>query len=186
LIVLGSVELFKNHSWAALGLGASIGAIGLISIGYNTDDSLVYLVPMLPLAICLLADGIGTLDRWAIPAWVGLIVPILLLVVNWQAIALSDNHLTVDWIRDTVRAIPDNAVVLTTHDRHTFGLWYALEAQSLRSDIVVIDARLWEQTFYRRYLASSMGMNVRRLDSVVDLAGARPICNVDITGVQCP
>jgi len=185
LTVLGTGRSFENHTSATGGIWASVAVVALISIGYNTADSLVYLVPILPLVMLLFAYGVGALNRWAIPAWVGLIVPILLLVTNWQALDLSNDGLAVDWVRDTLGAFPNRAAALTRSDRHTFGLWYATEALGERSDIVVIDLRLWHQMPYRRYLASTTGMSLRRLDDMGDLTPHRPLCEVKTKGTQC-
>jgi hypothetical protein len=186
LVVLGADRLLKSQRVEMVGLSITLGVVGLFSIGYNTDDSLVYLVPGLSLVMIVLAEGVRSLDRWAIPSWIGLIVPILLLATNWQALDLSGDREAVDWIHHTLSALPHRAVVVTQDDRHTFGLWYATDVRALRSDILVVDRRLWHQVSYRRYLASSLDVGVWNLHTPGDLALDRPLCEVGTTGVQCP
>lgn len=186
LIALGSARLFERRRLETVGLWASVGVVGLFSIGYNTDDSLVYLVPVLPLVMIVLAYGVGSLRRWTIPPWLGLIVPVLLLVVNWQTIDISEDWEAVDWVRDTLRELPDYALAVTENDRHTFGLWYGTEARTWRPDVLVVDRWLWEYGAYRRYLASLVDIDWQDLGTVEDLVGERPHCEIGSTGVQCP
>jgi hypothetical protein len=186
LVVLGADRLLKSQRAEMIGLSMTLGVVGLFSIGYNTDDSLVYLVPGLSLVVILLVEGIRSLERWKIPPWVGLIVPVLLLATNWQALDLSRDREAVDWIHHTLSALPHRAVAVTQDDRHTFGLWYATEVRAQRSDILVVDRRLWHQVSYRRYLASSLDVGVWNLHTPEDLALDRPLCEVGTSGVQCP
>lgn len=133
------------------------------AIGYNTADSLVYLVPALPLAAIWLLPGLDQAQCW-LEQRAGRTFGLALLVLPlsqalWWGPQLTLRHdrTAIAWAQTTLTAAPSNAVLITAQDGHTFALWYAQAAWGQRTDVVVVDRDLWAQPAYRRLLAEPLG-----------------------------
>ncbi|HOU12354.1 MAG TPA: DUF2723 domain-containing protein [Anaerolineae bacterium] len=184
LIVLGGWLGWRERRWEVLGLAAAGGLLSLFAIGYATPDSLVYMLPLLPLAVPLLARGLRWLVDKGLPAWATLLLPLILLVGNWQTVTLHRDDEAVMWYNQVLAATPADAVLITTQgDRYTFALWYAQEALGLRPDVLVIDRNLWWQESYRQYVFARSGVKVAAPE---DYAAGRPLCRIMGEGVACP
>jgi len=184
LVLLGGWLRWRERRAEALGLAAAGGLLSLFAIGYATPDSLVYLLPLLPLAVPLLAAGLRELVDRGAPAWAALVLPLALLAWNWQAVDLRRDDEAVLWYNRVLAATPADAVVITTQgDPYTFALWYAQEAVGMRPDVLVIDRNLWWQESYRQFLFEQTG---REVAAPEDYAVGRPLCRIVEEGVACP
>jgi hypothetical protein len=174
-----------GHTWSAnrqqmLGGAISFALATLYAIGYNAPDSWVYLVAYLPLVALSVGDGIKWLvdQPWltsAARSAVGLVIPLLLVALNWQSVTLSHDAQVMAWISGTLSALPADAVVLTDQDRHTFALWYATEAVAFRPDVTVVDQRLLGYAAYDAFLDAVLDGGVRGLTLA---SGGRPLCRI--------
>ncbi len=133
------------------------------AIGYNTADSLVYLVPALPLAALWLLPGLDQARTW-LASRLGRVSKLALLVLPlgqalvWgPSLTLRHAQTATVWAQATLAAAPARAVLITAQDGHTFALWYAQAAENQRPDVVIVDRDLWAQSAYRRLLAASLG-----------------------------
>lgn len=139
------------------------GAISLYALGYDTADSLVYLVPALPLMALWLGNGLeqvaGWLSRYA-PRAAGLLLllPVLQAGLFWQGVDLRGDRRAVVWAEGTLYQAPREAVVLTDRDGYTFALWYLQGALGRRPDVIVLDVDLWAQPHYRRMSCVRLGL----------------------------
>ena len=180
----------RQSRWEVVGLVAAGGLLSLFAIGYATPDSLVYLLPLLPLLVPLLGAGLRWLVDRGLPAWATLILPLVLLAWNWQAMDLRRDNQAVLWYNRVLAATPADAVLITTQgDAYTFALWYAQEGLGLRPDVLVIDGNLWWQESYRQFLFTQTDREVA-VDAHVsrpeDFAVGWPLCRIVEEGVACP
>jgi hypothetical protein len=174
----------RNLRWEVIGLAAAGGLLSLFAIGYGTTDSLMYLLPLLPLLVPLLGVGLRYLVDKGLPAWATLVLPLVLLVWNWQAVDLRRDDEAVLWYNRVLAETPADAVLVTTQgDPYTFALWYAQEALALRPDVLVIDRNLWWQESYQQYMFEQTGREVAMPE---DYAVGRPLCRIVEEGVACP
>jgi hypothetical protein len=131
------------------------------SVGYDTADSYVYLIPAFIISAFWLGQGLaerlhGRLDlRWGLVAGLCLtcIGPLSALAVNYGAM---DVHRDVDartFGREVLAAAPQGAILLSAQDAHTFTLWYFQRVLGRRSDVAVVDTGLLGYDWYRADLA---------------------------------
>jgi hypothetical protein len=153
--------------------------VSVYALGYNTTDSQVYLAPFLPLLALWLGDGVASLTVYRIPVALWLLLPALLLVVNWGAMDLSSDRTPRRWAEERLVEAPPKAVLVTSRDAHTFTLWYAQAGLGLRPDVVVVDRDLWAWPSYRAFL---------RRTGWTDIAGpeAPGACEVTADALHCP
>ncbi|MGC9396102.1 MAG: protein O-mannosyl-transferase family [Anaerolineae bacterium] len=184
LVLFGGWLGWRKRRWEVVGLAVAGGLLSLFAISYSTPDSLMYLLPLLPLSIPLLGVGLHWLVDKGLPAWVTLVLPVVLLAWNWQAVDLHRDNEAVLWYNQVLSEIPADAVLITTEgDPYTFALWYAQEALGLREDVLVIDRNLWWQESYRQFLFIRTGCEVAVPE---DYAVGRPLCRIVEEGVACP
>jgi hypothetical protein len=157
----------------------SLLLVSVYAIGYNTADSLVYLTALLPLLALWLSDGIASLTTRGIPVAVWLLLPALLLALNWGQVNLTGEDDPRRWAEAVLDEAPPAAVVVTSRDAHTFALWYAQAGLEVRPDVTVIDRDLWAQAAYRAFLRSNSS---RDLDS----PDVDEYCKVTEEGLACP
>ena len=161
--------------------GLSFVALNLYALGYNTADSVVYLVPAFVIGSLWLGMGIAYLfdrayewgtagfgqqrtlslddtgkskDHWLTPLMLIIVLasPAWTLSHNEATLDLSDDHSAERFGYAIINDAPLRAVLLTTTDRQTFALWYYQQVEGLRSDVVVVDEGLWGFDWYRASL----------------------------------
>jgi hypothetical protein len=159
---LGWVILWRELRAFAAVSGLAFGVFSLYAIGYDTADSLVYLVPALPLVALWLGVGLvqaaGWLDRrLRLGAKVLLLLPILQALLFWGQMDLRDDRTAMAWADGVLQQAPPQAIILTNQDRYTFTLWYVRDVLGQRSDVAVIDVDLWAQGSYRQIVADELG-----------------------------
>ncbi len=155
----------RGRLWAVAST-VTWGAISLYALGYDTTDSLVYLLPALPLMALWLGSGWEQIVGWLgphVPRAVGLLLLLLLPVLQAALFGpemdLHEDRRAVVWAEWTLRQAPQEAVVLTDQDGHTFALWYLQSALGQRPDVVVLDVDLWTQPHYRRMSCVRLGLS---------------------------
>lgn len=176
---VGGLRLWHSDRRQLLGFLLALGNVSLFAVGYNSADSWVYLVPFLPLGTVLLSEGMMWLEEQGMPSWVGLLIPLVLLMVNWRAMDLHGDQVAQSWLWSTLGALPENAVLLSEEDRYTFALWYGVDARHWRPDVTVIDLRLWGYEPYRAFLEATTGLHGTTIEA---LAGSRVLCKVVPSG----
>jgi len=185
LVVLGIVLLWKRARSTAAGLLMVFVLCSLYAIGYNTPDSLVYLVPVLPVLVLGLAEGLAWVSERVGFSWVGLVLPLFLLVWHWGSLDLSHDTAVAVWVDRTLAQTPGDAVLLTQGDRETFALWCAQSALNLRPDVLLVDRDLWQQKPYRDFIAGQTGQAVAVPEDFASTM-MRPLCMLDAEEVVCP
>jgi len=182
LIIVGIYQNWRLSRKTTIGLFLCVSIITLYAITYNSIDSFIYLVPILPLFTLFLGKGMDWLANKGIPRFAVLIIPIILVVYNWQSISLRMDHTAALWLERTLTEIPNGAVVLTDEDYHTFTLWYAQEVTGLREDVLVVDTRLWGFQPYYRFISNIIAWSPYDIKA---LGATRELCAIEDKGVVC-
>jgi len=169
----------KTKPWSIVGPLLALLLVSIYAVGYNTTDSLVYLTSFLPVIALWLSDGIATLAEHRIPPALWLLLPALLLALNWATIDLSNEQEPHHWAETILNAAPPDAVLVTSQDAHTFTLWYAQEGWGLRPDVVILDRDLWAHGHYRAFLEQRYSQEIAGPD-------ATGHCDVKKTTLHCP
>lgn len=158
---------------------ATAALYAVYAFGYDADDALVYLLPAL--AILCLLSGLP-LDRATL---LYLLLPLALLVLNFQEIDLSNHTEARSLAESPLREAPRDAIIVTTGDHTTFSLWYLQYVEGQRSDVTVVDGNLLAFDWYRARIARA-NPSLRGLERD-DLARfrqlnepLRPICELRI------
>lgn len=163
LLALGGWgRLGRADRGLALSSALAFGGFSLYAIGYHTADSLVYLVPALPVAAFWLGLGLSQVaDRLRArrPLALGLLwgLPLLQLVLFWSSVDVRDDRSALRWAEAVLAAAPPRAVLLTGRDAHTFTLWYVRDVLGVRPDVRIVDRDLLAHPPYRRFLGIEWG-----------------------------
>jgi hypothetical protein len=189
---LGWIYLWHELRAFSVVSALALGILSLYAIGYDTADSLVYLVPAIQLICLWLGIGIAQATGWLGQrrrggAIVVLLLPILQAFLSWGQVDLSDDRTATAWADNTLRQAPPQAIILTDQDSATFSLWYARDVLGQRPDVAVIDVDLWAQESYRQIIASELGFDT--IDGTLspeEMAGmgARPTIRATVDSDQ--
>ena len=71
-----------------------------------------------------------------------LFVPILMAAQGWEGHNRSGKTSALDWGKNYLSALPENAVIFTRGDNDTFPLWYVQEVEGYRTDVRVCNFML--------------------------------------------
>jgi hypothetical protein len=158
---LGWLRLWRERRLLAGASAVAFAAFSLYAIGYNTTDSLVYLVPALPLVGLWLGAGLAQAAAWIGKQLRGggraiLLLPLLQALLFWGQVDLSAERTAMEWAEQMLAEAPRQAILLTAQDTHTFTLWYVHDVLGERPDVVVVDQDLWAQEPYRRIVAGML------------------------------
>lgn len=149
------------------------------AFAYDANDALVTLLPALAI-LCLL---VGLALEEARSVYV--LLPLALLVLNFQEIDLSKHTETRSLTETSLREAPQDAIIVTKGDHTTFSLWYLQHVEGQRTDVVVIDGDLLAFDWYRSRVARAyptlQGMERDDLTALRQLnQGLRPWCALQI------
>ena len=143
-------------------MAAAFALCSAFAIGYNTADSYQYLLPAAVLAVFCSGVGLhrlaaelarrgGLAGPFARPlVWLAVASVLALGAVGYRTQDLSSNHTPLDFARATLVEAPEDAVLISQQDAHTFALWYYQQAEAIRPDVVVIDTGLLGEEWYNR------------------------------------
>jgi hypothetical protein len=132
--------------------------LGVYAFFYKPGDSQVYLIPVFLLLALWWAEGaryLIYLSERLRPIWqqavlvLVLLLPLGSLVLHWQTADLSDDWYARDFIHKALAGTEPNSLVVVRRDQPTFALWYAIYAEGLRPDIVVVNGRMLAFIWYR-------------------------------------
>jgi hypothetical protein len=143
-LILVSLFVIKQNErktmWALLCTAVFIIVIASL---YFPDDAIVNTLPALLLLSILLTPALHRLG------WVAYILPIVLLLLNFQANNLKDDYLIRKRAEDMLAHVPDQAIVETPGDPTIFTLWYIIYTEKQQSDIIPVDSNLFAFDWYR-------------------------------------
>ena len=131
---------------------------GLYAFFYATNDSYVYLTPLLvPLALAWgkgadslvqVAERFGVAWRRAVLVVI-LLLPFGSLAMHWQAADLSHDRTAHNYMQQVLDAAAPGALIVVQGDGPTFALWYGLYAERQRPDVAVVSGPLLVFPWYR-------------------------------------
>ena len=158
--MLGTAVLYLVYAW-----------------GYASSDAIVFILPALLLFSLLLAPGLQRLGRLA------LFLPLALLLLNYEAIDLSDDRVARPLTEPLLQAAPADAILLTPGDQMIFAFWYYQHVEKQRPDLILIDANLFAFDWYRARLQRRYpDLGSLDVDDLVGLRqtneGKRPFCMI--------
>jgi hypothetical protein len=182
IVVLGiTTRLLDRRQILALTATSLIYLI--YGIFYQTEDVIVNLLPIFILLSPLLAAGFSRIGAWS------LILPILLLLLNFQALNLHHDRSVRSLAETVLNSAPENAILLTPGDQSIFTLWYFHHVEGIREDLLLVDANLFAFDWYRERLNTFYpeltGLEKDNLEAFRKGNGQmRPICDVpaDLAG----
>jgi hypothetical protein len=161
LATLGIVRLVDRWRGWLIATGLSFIAFNLYAIGYDTADSVVYLVSAFVIVSIWLGIGSswlfrqmknwGRAGRWSVALMmiIAAVTPIWTMARNRAALDLSGDHEVQRFCRSVIHEAPPNAVLSSTTDRQTFALWYCQHVEGQRPDLAIVDEGLQEFEWYR-------------------------------------
>jgi len=163
LALWGWLRLLRERPALAIVTALVSGGFSLYALGYNTADSLIYLVPALPVMALWLGIGLQAIlsvSSFQRPAfrYLPFLIPLVQIAWGWQTLAVSRDDIAITWALETLHAAPSGAVLVTSQDAATFTLWYAQDVLRERSDVLIMDRDLWGQEPYRKFLAGGWGI----------------------------
>ena len=113
----------------------------LYALLYRTNDAIILTLPAVLLLTTLLPRS-----KWLLP------VPILLLLLNFNALTLHNAPSSRPQAVQILQTAPTNAILLTEGDHLIFDLWYYQQAEHIRPDLLLVDADLLAFDWYRARL----------------------------------
>jgi len=119
----------------------------LYAFAYNTPDAILYTLPVLLLMAMFLGLGLRPLRWW------GLLLPVCLLIFNFQAQDLRQAVMVRPSATALLTAAPPEALLISSDSGTTFALWYFHYVEAQRPDIVVVDSNLFAFDWHRRHLS---------------------------------
>jgi hypothetical protein len=139
--------------------GLSVALYVAFAVTYNTQDSILYLIPVWILSAGYLGIGLTGLlasqrDRFwrqAIGAIAGLGV-VAMLAGGWRTHDLSADRAGPEFAERVLASLPRHAILITPADAYTFALWYHEQVVGRRPDVSVVDARLIGYAWYEPML----------------------------------
>jgi len=160
---IGCLVLWRADRSHALALALMVVGSVIFAVGYNTTDSVRYLLTVWLIAALCIAAGIEAgwhaLSR-LVPAARGPEVALLAFAVltigpnmwRYPEFDLSGDDQVAQFSRRMLAPLPAGAIALSTTDRQTFALWYLTEVRRTRPDVIVVDRDLLAYDPYRHHL----------------------------------
>lgn len=147
------------------------------AFGYDSRDSLVFLLPALLLLSILLARPMHFHPALA------LFLPLILLLLNFSRLEPGRVPSARALAEPVLQQAPHGAILLTEGDESTFTLWYLQSVEHERPDLTIVDRHLLGFAWYRERLQEQDASLVAL--SRYDLAefrraNKRPICEVKL------
>lgn len=80
-------------------------------------------------------------------------VPTVMAVSGWEGHNRSDKTAALDWGKNYLKNLPENAIIFTRGDNDTFPLWYVQEVEGYRTDVRVCNYMLSSGYWYVHQMA---------------------------------
>ena len=187
--VLGVDVMAHRQRGFLLATGLSWLLYVAYSIGYNTTDSYVYLIPALVISAFWLGEGVAASASWLRGRRWGLVAsaclvgagPLSALVINFSGMNLRQDTAALDFGETVLTTAPEGAMLLSAQDAHTFTLWYFQHVLERRPDVVIVDTGLLGYDWYRVGLERVypelvvLGLDADQLNQAHPV---RPICEI--------
>lgn len=210
LVLLGLAFLWMRNKTVVIAYLASVSVFLLVIVGYfNTQMEMIFLTeefftPLYLLSAVLIGIGLFTLLAYAVHtarlperigakvyAVVGVLfftLPAALCAVNYFENDQHKNYIAIDYASNSLRSLPQNAVMFTWGDSGAFPLWYLQGVERMREDVDLphtphlvfnwyLDSipRLFQNSNLRKFDAASLGPESALRIAVSENLGTRPV-----------
>lgn len=197
LLAIGGASLTRRHAPAAFATGwVAISAL-IVSALYSSRDDEVFILPALAGVALWSAVGVYEVGRLASLSGSGArrlvaaVLPTLLIttaVIRGTELApeisMRDATHAAAFAHAALAQAETGGVLLTEDDRATFPLWHARYAPGGRTDVTIVDRRLWQFDWYRETLKRHAGIPTDAPPASLLAAGEwpadRPLWAVDV------
>ena len=169
--VFGAVQFMNSEKKIRWVLLSTFLIYPLFSIGYTTNDSVVYTIPAF--IVFTVWIGLGLSEAWALletqPKWqtamLGGVLSMLFLIrlpgvfteVDPREVSGANA-----FAEACLEALPEDAILITQEDADTFPIWYHHFGLGERTDVMVITAKLLQFDWYGKrpgnYLPALVGI----------------------------
>lgn len=108
--------------------------------------------------------GMGAIDvarRLSRPAWAGVLIACVPIVLNWRAVtrrAEPEQTLPIVLAEALLESTPRDGVLFVMGDNDSYPLWYAQQVRAFRRDVAVITVPLLPTHWYRSQIANRFGL----------------------------
>jgi len=173
-------------------------AYSAFSIGYNSYDAEIYLIPaFLAFSLWIGLGGASLMEYLSRRArWLAPVAGILLIgyflgfaAFNLPKVDASRDRQAEEYGQAVMTAMPEQALLFSSEDRATFTLWHFQVMLHERLDIAVLDTRLLSYDWYRNMLRSAYpSLSVPEHEGVTVAAeiiaanASRPVCETSLSG----
>lgn len=170
---LGAITLPHSRRGMQLAMGWVFLAFSIFSMGYNTEDSNLYLIPAALVFAVWLGLGAGQLIglRWRKLPWGAVIVAGALVLIlarapqTWVQVDPRQDTPSADFAEDYLRQAPQGALLIASTDADIFSLWYYHDGLGRRPDVHVVALPLTQFVWYQQTLAhNEPGLNLPSVD----------------------
>jgi hypothetical protein len=210
LLALGMIFLWKNHRMVLIAYAISVVTFVCVIAGYlNTPFETIFLTeefftPIYLLTAVLIGAGLFSLLRYAvaiarIPERIGvpviglvaamfLSLPTALCAVNYYENDQHNNYIAFDYATNSLRSLPQNAIMFTWGDSGAFPLWYLQGVERMREDLDLphtphlvfkwyLDSMpsLFKDSNLRKFDIASSGPEVALRIAIMESLGVRPV-----------
>lgn len=171
LLAAGGAALTRRQRPAALAMGWLAVSALMFSALYNSRDDEVFVLPALAVAALWSAVGVDEVGRLASAGGLGsrrlvaAVLPTVLITTTVirgadlaPQLSMRDATHAAAFARAALAQAETGSVLMTTDDRATFPLWYARYAPGGRTDVTILDRRLWQYAWYRETLERRAGI----------------------------
>ncbi len=195
-LLAGFYYLFRNFSHSRqLWVSGWIATVSIIfSLGYDTTDSYIYLLPFFLAFAIWIGFGVGSITSLLAQQknWVSLVASGIILaslwgmaIVNYPKIDLSADHRSEKFQKAVFAALPPQAIVVAKGDQALFSLWYYHFVLKERPDIAVLGDGVLASSWYIDVLHTTYPtLNISLKDvlsqSIPKINPTRPTCTVMI------
>lgn len=165
LLAVGGASLTRRHGWATLATGWIAMSALAVSTLYNSRDDEVFILPALAVFALWSATGVSEAGRWvslrrsSARRLLATTLPALLITAAvirgtdlTPEVSMRDATHAAAFAHAALAQADPNTVIVSDDDRATFPLWYASHAPGGRSDVTIVDQRLWQFAWYRESL----------------------------------
>jgi len=210
LMLLGLIYLWRKNRDFLIAYLVSVSAFLLVIAGYfNTPMEVIFLTeefftPLYLLTAVMIGFGLFTLLRFAIrsarlPEQIGapvygvvallfFMLPSALCAVNYYENDQHKNYIAFDYASNSLRSLPQNAIMFTWGDSGAFPLWYLQGIERMREDVDLphtphlvfgwyLDSmpRVFKNSNLRKFDMSSTGPENALTIAISENLGFRPI-----------
>jgi len=210
LVILGIIFLWKKHRTLLIAYVVSVLTFICVIAGYlNTAFDTIFLTeefftPVYLLSAVLAGTGLFSILRYAVsnarvPERTGVLVyglvaimffslPTALCAINYYENDQHDNYIAYDYATNSLRSLPQDAIMFTWGDSGAFPLWYLQGVERMREDLDLphtphlvfkwyLDSmpRLFKDSNLRKFDIPSLVPEVALRIAITESLGFRPV-----------